>query len=184
MSEPYQIFVLIPDGIHAEKAIYNTHVLLGAFGGVLDEDSLLMLNETDGEEPEPTNITNADAALTTLAHWPTFGTIVYAMPEFSLTLSYKSKFYGNLIQVIKISMMEKSFERCGEVTKHKYVGLAQKLHELFQAKRTIMDWGIEYKGFVWHEELERLKQDELVGDYDMVDLQDVLGSSHRSIQVA
>jgi hypothetical protein len=41
MSEPYQIFVLIPDGIHAEKAVYDTHEILEKMGGVLDEDSML-----------------------------------------------------------------------------------------------------------------------------------------------
>lgn len=68
-----------------------------------------------------------------------------------ITVAYKSFPDTNLIQAIKISMMERAFERGGDDTKNKYVNLAQKLHENSQAKRTIMDWGIEYKSFSWDE---------------------------------
>lgn len=87
------------------------------------------------------------------------------MPEFMITVAYKSLPDTNLVQAIKISMMERAFERGGDETKNKYVKLAQQLHENFQAKRTIMDWGIEYNGFCWDEEIERLQKGELVGEY-------------------
>lgn len=169
MSEQYQIFVLLPDGISGEKAIYDTHLILEQMGGDLDEDSILMLNETPDDSPEPEYITDADNALATLAQWQTGGAIAYSMPEFMITVAYKSFPDTNLIQAIKISMMERAFERGGDDTKNKYVNLAHKLHDNFQAKRTIMDWGIEYKGFSWDEEINRLKKDELIGEY-LVDI--------------
>ncbi len=61
--------------------------------------------------------------------------------------------------------MERAFERGGESIKNKYTTLAKKLHENFQARRTIMDWGIEYKKFCWTQEVERLKKFEFVGEY-------------------
>lgn len=33
MSEQYQIFVLIPNGIFGEKAVYETHSILEKMGG-------------------------------------------------------------------------------------------------------------------------------------------------------
>ncbi len=167
--EQYQIFVLLPNGVSGEKAIYDTHLILEQMGGTLDEDSILMLNETPNDSPEPEYITDADNALATLAQWQTFGAIAYSMPEFIITVAYKSSVDTNLIQAIKISMMERAFEKGGDDTKNKYVNLAQKLHENFQAERTIMDWGIEYKGFSWNEEISRLKKGELVGEY-LVDI--------------
>lgn len=165
MSEQYQIFVLIPDGIFGEKAVYDTHSILEEMGGVLDEDSILILNESPDESPEPEYIIDANKALATLAQWQTFGAIAYSMPEFMITVAYKADPKTNFIQAIKISMMERAFERGGEETKNKYAALAKKLHENFQANRTIMDWGIEYKGFYWNQEVERLKTGEFVGEY-------------------
>ncbi|RUT05082.1 hypothetical protein DSM106972_039030 [Dulcicalothrix desertica PCC 7102] len=41
--EQYQIFVLLPNGVSGEKAIYDTHLILKQMGGTLDEDSILKL---------------------------------------------------------------------------------------------------------------------------------------------
>ncbi len=183
MSEPYQIFVLIPNGIQVQKAVYDTHEILEQMGGVLDEDSMLILNETHQEEPEPEYITEPSIALATLAQWSTFGAIAYSMPEFVMTVAYKGVPYRKIIQAIKISMMERAFERGGEETKNKYAELAQKLHDKFQAKRTIMDWGIEYKGFSWAEEIERLNLGEFIGEYTIVDLKNMAGVSRQPIEI-
>lgn len=183
MSEPYQIFVLIPDGIHPQKAVYDTHEILEKMGGVLDEDSMLILNETEDDEPDPEYITEPCQALATLAQWQTFGAIAYSMPEFVITVAYKGVPYTKSIQAIKISMLERAFEKGGDETKNKYAELAQKLHDKFQAKRTIMDWGIEYKGFGWTEEIERLKKGEFIGEYALADIKDMAGSSRRPIEI-
>lgn len=165
MSEQYHIFILIPDGIFGDKAVYETHSILEKMGGVLDEDSILMLNDTQNDSPEPEYIIDALEALANLAQWHTFGAIAYSMPEFMITVAYKALPDTNLVQAIKISMMERAFEKGGDDTKNNYINLAQKLHENFQAERTIMDWGIEYKGFSWDEEISRLTKGELVGEY-------------------
>ncbi len=172
MSESYQIFILIPNGIQAEKAVYNTHEIIEKMGGVLDEDSMLILNETQNEEPEPEYITEPREALATLAQWSTYGAIAYSMPEFVITIAYKGVPAKNFIQAIKISMMERAFERGGDEIKNKYAALAHKLHDQFQASRTIMDWGIEYKGFCWLEEIERLDRGEFIGQYTILDIKD------------
>ena len=152
-------------------------------GGVLDEDSMLILNETEDEEPDPEYIMEPSDALATLAQWQTFGAIAYSMPEFVITVAYKGVPYTKSIQAIKISMMERAFEKGGDETKNKYAELAQKLHDKFQAKRTIMDWGIEYKGFGWAEEIERLKKGEFIGEYALADIKEMAGSSRRAIEI-
>lgn len=72
MSEQYQIFVLLPDGISGEKAIYHTHLILEQMGETLDKDSILILNKLSNESPSPKYITDADNALVTLALWANF----------------------------------------------------------------------------------------------------------------
>ncbi len=66
MSEPYHVFALIPDGMPARDAIYDTHKVLEQQGGSLDDDSLLLLKDTDDVEPDPEEITDGERALTTL----------------------------------------------------------------------------------------------------------------------
>lgn len=183
MSESYQIFILIPDGIQAEKAVYDTDEILAKMRGVLDEDSMLILNKTQKEEPDPEYITEPSNAVATLAQWPTYGAIAYSMPEFVITIAYKGVPCKKLIQAIKISIMERAFERGGDEIKNKYAELAEKLHDKFQANRTIMDWGIEYKGFCWSEEIERLKRGEFIGQYAIVDIKDMAGSNRQPIKI-
>jgi hypothetical protein len=182
MSESYQVLVLISDGISAEKAIYTIHEMLGTQGGILDENSLLMLNETNDTEPEPEYITDSDQALATLATWSTFGSIAYSMPEFVITVSYQGSSDENLIQAVKISIMERAFERLNQEAQGKYLEITQSLHQSLHAKRTIMDWGIEYKGFNWREEVERLRDNRFVADYNLADFRDMTDSVRTPIQ--
>ncbi|MBD2771455.1 hypothetical protein [Iningainema tapete] len=184
MSESYQIFILIPNGIQAERAVYDTHKIVSKMGGVLDEDSMLILNETETSEPDPEYITEPSEALATLAQWSTYGAIAYSMPEFVITIAYKGIPDQKLIQAIKISIMERAFERGGDEIKNKYVELAQKLHDQFQANRTIMDWGLEYKGFSWREEIERLNRGAFIGQYAIVDLKDMTGANRQPIKIS
>ena len=170
MSEPYQIFVLIPEGLPAKDVVYGTHEVFEKMGGSLDEDSVLYLNATTTEEPEPESITDPLKALDTLATWPTLGSIDYAMPEGMTNVSYEGPPYSYMVQAIIISMLEKAFERGGEESKNRYINLARELHERFHAKRTIMDWGLQYKGVRWREEINRLQKGEFKGKYAFVDL--------------
>lgn len=50
----------------ARDAIYDTHKVLEQQGGSLDDDSLLLLKDTDDVEPDPEEITDGERALTTL----------------------------------------------------------------------------------------------------------------------
>jgi hypothetical protein len=183
MSEAYQAFVLIPNGISAEKAVYTTHAILETYGGTLDEDSMLMLNETSDQEPEPEYVTAANEALATLSRWSTFGSIAYSMPEFVITVSYKGIPYEDLVQVVKISIMERAFERLTQEAKDKYLELTRTIHESLHAKRTIMDWGIEYKGFIWDEEIEKLSNNEFMGNYDILDLRNMSDSVRSPMEI-
>jgi hypothetical protein len=177
MSEPYQIFVLIPEGLPAAKVVHSTNEVLKSLNGELDEDSVLFLNETVSEEVEPELVTNSSTALDKLANWPTLGSIAYTMSEGLVNISFEGLPNTGLVEAILISVPEKAFERGGQESKNRYIALAYQLHERFKAKRTIMDWGLEFKGVDWKEEIDRLGRGEFVGNYILVDLR-----THGSMQ--
>src|SRR6266516_3768129 len=106
-------------------------------GADFDEDSFLFLHDTPTEEPEPKAIIDSQKALDTLASWPTMGSIAYSFPEGMANVLYEGPPFSYMVQAIIISILEGAFEEC----KDRYIKLAQKLHERFKAKRTIMDWG-------------------------------------------
>ncbi len=170
MSEPYQIFVLMVNGVNSNSAVYGTHKVINNLGGGIDEDSLLILNETEGEEPEPTYIEDSEKALEALAKWPTYGSIDYTMPKLSMTVSFKGILYRDCVKAIKISCGQREFEKGNLEAKSICARLAQNLHDAFEAERTIMDWGLEYKGFDWQEETERLRNGVFIGEYNLVDI--------------
>jgi hypothetical protein len=170
MSEPYQIFVLLPAGISGKEAVYGTHEVLEEMNGSLEEDCSLYLNDTKDEEPEPEFISTLPEALHKLATWPTLGSIDYAMPEGLITVSYKCPPDSNIVEAIKLSVPEGAYEKGHEESKRRYSELARRLHTRFGANRTIMEWGLEYKDFCWLEEIGRLKRGQIVGKYDLVDL--------------
>lgn len=175
MSEPYQIFALMPQGLPAAKAVFRTHEVFAELGGSLDEDSLLILNDTPDEEPEPEEIGDPAAALERLATWPTLGSIVYAMPEGMTTVTFQTKSDTCLVQSVSVSILEKAFEGGGQQSKARYLTLARKLHDKLHAKRTILEWGLEYGGFRWREEIERLKEGAFAGTFDLFDLKTLEG---------
>jgi hypothetical protein len=175
MSEPYEIFILIPDGFSQKKAVYGTHEILVELGGALCEDSLLILNDVNGKEFEPEYLESDDdetvqRALSRLSTWPTFGLITYSMPWFMIDVLYEGQAYSDVINVVSLGLLEGGFYRNKDVAEEFYINLSKKLHENFHAKRTIMDWGITQAGFSWEEEIERLKQDRFLGEYKILDL--------------
>lgn len=171
MSEPYQIFVLIPEGIPQRIAVYKTHeIVISMDGEIHADDSLLILNDIEDQEFEPYYIEDVDQALESLAGWKTSGSIVYFIPG-ATTFTYLSALSDGNIQSIKISILESSFLKIEKSSANNtYKDLAAVLHREFAAKRTIMNWGIEYQGFDWQEEIERLKMDCFDRSYSLVDL--------------
>jgi hypothetical protein len=173
MSIPYQIFVLIPEGINQEKIVYKTHEIIVQLGGCLDEESLLILNDIEDEEYEPEYLENSDLiekAITKLAKWPTHGSISYFLKDLSPLVTYLGEPNSKTVSAIKFSLTQGFFKYHEDEAKPFYIELAKKLHTKFQAKRTIMDWGIECEGFVLEEELERLKRNNFVGKYSLLDI--------------
>lgn len=171
MSEPYQLIVLIPEGKDPNETVYITHEILQKEGGEVDAgDSHLFLNDTEVEEPEPETVADSVYVLNRLVNWPTLGSITYGMPEGMTTVSYLCQPNINRVQAVKISLLPRAFERGGDESLSRYKRIASKLHVKLGATRTIMDWGITFKGFDWMEEINRLQKHNFVGSYELVDL--------------
>jgi hypothetical protein len=176
MSEPYQILVLIPEGIEQKRAVQKTHEILGTWGGHFCEETILWLQDIDDEEFEPEELKevseeNIKQFLDKLSGWPTFGFIEYEMPWFALNVSYKGQVYSNKVNLILLSLSRNTFDNYREASEPFYVELSKVLHENFRAKRTIMDHSITHReDFQWEEEIERLKADQFRGEYSILDL--------------
>lgn len=174
MSESYQIFVLLLKGFDQQEAVQVVNEVLTNLGGELDsEDSLLLLHETETEEPEPEYIINPAQALEKLATWPTYGAIVYFFSGISVTVSFEGEPSQKLVLAVTLSMGQRSFEAGGQETQSRFKSLALSLHESLGASRTIMDWGLEYKGFDWKAELARISKGQFFGSYQLIDLRKV-----------
>ncbi len=95
------------------------------------------------------------------------------MPEGMATVSYKGPLNSGTVEAVKVSILPRAFERGGDESRERYATLASLLHNRLGATRTIMDWGLEYRGFQWADEIERLRRGVFDDSYALVDLQRV-----------
>lgn len=170
MSEPYQLLVFLKDGLPPERVIAETDAILRNHGAKLDEDSMLYLEGTATEEPDPESVEDGDAALQELAKWPALGSISYGMPESMITVAFKSGGESSDVALVKIGILSGAFEAGGEPLKIRYQAIGKELFERFQAARAIMGWGLEASGLDWRGELDRLAQGSIEATYDLLDL--------------
>lgn len=170
MSEPYQIVSIKPEGLDPLRGIRITHDVLTSFGIQFDEDSVLLLEATSDEapEPEPLPVVEADRALAKLAAWPALGSLVYEADEGPVTVTYDGSDAPPRLQVVIISALQRAVDRRNALGR--YEDLASALHRALGSTRTIMDWGIEARGFNWHDEVRRLRVREFQGIYTQLDL--------------
>lgn len=166
MSEPYQIAVVVPDGLPAGTGIRRCHRILADEGIELAEDSLLALHDTGTEEPDPEPVGDGAAALDRLIGWPTLGTLDYAGPEGIVTVSYLGG--AGVLRGVLVSAQERAVDRTGAVPR--YQRLAARLHRELGASRTVMAWGLQRGGFDLDEEIDRLRAGRFSGEYALADL--------------
>ena len=163
----YQIYSLLTKGITSSAGVSATNQILKEFHGNIEEDCLLILEDTAIEEMEPAYVKDGDTALQRLQEWPTLGSIEYSMPEILILVSFKHLPTSNFVSCVKLSLPTKSFESLDEKNKRHYSQIAAMLHEALGSARTIMDWGLELGGFSWIEEIERLKKRVFEGEYSL-----------------
>ena len=168
MSEPYQAYLLFPDGIQPELAVDLVGKIFADFGGVIDEDSLLILEDFDAEEPEAEYVQDSEKALMKLKGWPTMGSIDFMVCAGMTTVAFKKT--AGQVKAIEVSILSSAFER-SEYHRACYMNLIVKLDELFGPTRTIMQWGLESIGFNWKEEVVRLKKGSFTKSYLLLDIQ-------------
>lgn len=167
MSESYEVLVLIPDKLPVKEAVYKTHQIIYDMGGSIDEDCMLILNDTEDVNPDIEYIENDEAALNTLVNWSALGAINYAMPDAIITVEYAGE-APFTVQAVRITIPDTIiFDKDGSESKDRYAFLANLLHESLRAKRTIVDWGLMYMGVYWKEEIERLNNGEYLGSYSV-----------------
>jgi hypothetical protein len=155
------------DGISADEMISTVDQVVRAAGGAIDDDCLLTLADTKDEEPDPEPIEDAAEALTRLRACPTLGTISYSMPESVINVTFRKRENEERVYFCKVSILQSSIESGGDDVKGVYKGMAQDLYQRLSATRVMFDWGIEYKGLDWQQELARLQHGEVVGSFDL-----------------
>ncbi len=169
MSEPYQIAIVIPDGLPAEIAIRRCHRVLGEEGIRVAADSLLLLGDTGAAEPDPEPVPDEASALRRLIAWPTLGSIDYAGPEGMVCVSYHGPPGQSLLTCVVVSAQQRAFEQTDALPRYRL--LAARLHQELGARRTVMEWGLEMmQGLSPVEEIARLRLGRFDGAYSLLDL--------------
>lgn len=170
MSEPYQIAFVFPDGLPRNSGVNQCHQLLHDHEIRLAEDSLLYLNDTDTEEPEPEPVTDEETTLRKLVDWPTLGSLDYAGPEGLVTVSYSGSGEAGPVSCIVISALGRVVDQTNSLSRYQQLGAD--LHKALGATRTVMEWGLEMRGFSCTEEADRLRAGRFEGTYSLLDLRD------------
>lgn len=160
MSEPYQIFSFVVDGIEAARAVATADRILRAHGGALEEDSMLYLADV--------GVVDGAGALERLAAHATLGAIDYAMPEGMTNVSFHGE--AGKVHAVAISILQRAFDHGGDESRRRYEDVAKQLHAGLGATRTVFDWGLRARGLRWEEELARLRKRQFDGGYDILDL--------------
>lgn len=173
MSEPYQIAFVFPDGLPRESGVHRCHRLLHEHEIRLAEDSLLYLADTDTEEPDPEPVADEESTLRKLVAWPALGSLDYAGPEGLVTVSYADSREQGPISCIIVSALGRAVDQTNSLPR--YQQLAADLHRELEATRTVMDWGLEMRGFSCAEEVDRLRSGRFEGTYSLLDLRDERG---------
>lgn len=168
MSEPYQIACMILETLAAERGVLITHELLRQADILIADDSLLALHDTDTDEPWPEPVLDEAAALRSLIAWPTMGALDYASAEGMVSVEYHRTPGSDTLACVIISAMERAVERAGMLPHYQH--LAARLHSGLNARRTILEWGLEMRGFRYEDELARLAEGEFSGTYPLLDL--------------
>jgi hypothetical protein len=165
MSEKIQSFTILSKPLDSKEIVYRLDAILKEFGGQVDDDSVLILNDVEQLEIDVEVISDVQEAFTKLINWPTLGGISYAMPEGMM----EAWFWGSPIGVhtVQLSILDNVYNHSTNEVKKKYNDLIKVIHSEFNGKRTIVDWGIEAAGFILEEELERLKMNLFMGEYEI-----------------
>lgn len=172
MSAPFEIYLFIPEGMPAEDTVTKTHAVMQGHGAFIDEDCLIILHDTETEEPEPRNVIDPIADLKLLSDWPTYGYIDYVAPEimvFGISLSGIPN--QKTINCVKISFTSGVYIGTMPESEVFFLSLAKDLHAVLGAKRTFMAFDpVHYAGFEIEDEIERLKKGQIEGHYEMLDI--------------
>jgi len=168
MGEFYNLYVVLAHPADATSAITTVHHTIMAAGGEIDEDCTYLLETDDDDEPRP--ITDVETVLDDVARNPRLGLVEYFFDGASLTVTYLNEQPGSHVDCIRCSIPQRAFERGGEELRRAVEGLAAQLHAALRATRTLMDWGLEARGFSWRDEVARLRAGQVVGTYPIVDV--------------
>lgn len=165
---PYQIISLYKFGRNSAFLINSIHQIIIENGGELNSDCLLLLNDVNEEEFEPEDISSQAESLERLSNWPSLGSITYEMPEGEVTITYEGS--NQLIFAVIISIPNSILEKGKNNSWNRYLNIAREIHYSVNADRTIFDWGLIENGFKWNEELKRLNEGIISGNYKYLNL--------------
>jgi len=166
MSEPYELYVLGTD-VPADRAVRVVDDAIGASGGGLEDDAMLLLNDVGDEEQDFEPAGGREEALGRVAAWPTLGMLLYEMPEGSVSVSFKGS--PNRVDAVALATPETLSDLPPESIE-RWQALGRRLHSGLAAERTIMGWGLKANGHGWKRELERARSGDWRETFELLDL--------------
>lgn len=172
MSEPYQLFMLMAEPLESHTVVHLVHEVLLGLGATIDNDCLYVVfsDGSDEDETDPEPASDVAAALERVASSPCLGLLEYHYADSIIMVSFLNEKPGSSVDCVRIGIWQRAFERGGEDLANAVRLLALKMHAATKSIRTLMDWGLESRGFDWREELHRVRRGEISGSYSIVDI--------------
>ncbi len=167
MSDFYQAFFHLKGLNKTLSTIQHFHELIRDYGAEIDEDSMLILNDVENDEPpEPEYIHNIGEAIRKIASWQTLGLMSYGMPQEMVDVIFHKQNEAKDVQCIKLCFMEGAMDRAGEEKVNWYVNLMKRIHIELKAMRTVFDWALESRGgYEWVKERKLFLEGNMRGTY-------------------
>ena len=128
-------------------------------------DSNVIFNDWNGQEKEPLVSPSEEAAISAILSWPALGGTEYVFAGHRLTI-FLFGLEDYRVDAISISTIAGNYGN-GETDKSGFDELIQAIHRLLKAKRTLVDYELLSPNSFWIQEVKRVRDGRLEGEYLM-----------------
>lgn len=172
MSEPYQLYVLLPEPVAATDAVPAVHKALLSGGACLTADCLHTIaadEHHDDSVPEPVSSSTPEEVIAEISASPHLGLVEYVFSHEFISVGFLNERAGPWVDCIVIGFPARSFDR--QAAGHEAMAaLGRHLHSRLRAGRCVLGWGLSAGGFCWIKELHEIRAGRYPNSHPMLDL--------------
>ena len=154
---------ILPHSRHATQVWHTLVEVLGSNGAEFVPGTPVILNEHDGQDPEPEDAQSGEEAIARIRAWPTMGGVSFDFARQKVTIFTfgKPPHHADVIAVSTIStayLLDVDF-------KASFDRLVANVHRATHASRTICEYELLSPDSIWIDEMERVRAGQFEGRY-------------------